>query len=443
MAQALKKALFYTLLLLNLAIIIAFWWSSSAVLFKQGLANSMIALGRIAGLLLVYSILLQVLFIGRVRWLEHVFGLDKLARIHHTTGFSIISLVILHPLLLSIGYSINAKTGFITQLLQFQGFKYVLLADIAAILFIIIIIVSIFIVWKKLKYETWYYTHLFIYAAILLAFFHQIINGGDFIANKLFVIYWYALYAFVLLNLLFFRFFRPLYKYSKHRFSVEKVEQETDNSTSIYIYGNDLEDFHIRPGQFMIFRFLNKKFIWQTHPFSLSGLDYEHKKYLRITVKASGDYTKELQNIRTGTRVLIDGPYGIFTEKLATKHKFLFIAGGVGITPIRALIEHLGMKGRDMILLYANRTKKDIIFSRELDKLSEKYELKVHHVLSDEKWVGEKGFVDKEKIMRLVKDYKERDIYICGPPPMMDKLIKQLKEMGVKSKHIHYEKFSL
>jgi predicted ferric reductase len=438
-----KKVLFYSLFFLNLLIIFTFWRHSSASLLALNAGSAFIALGRLFGLLAVYAILLQVLFIGRVRWLESVFGLDKLSIVHSWNGYVVFGLMIIHPIFLTIGYSLLSHTGLVAQSLAFlSGYKFVLLSLIALILFIIMVVSSIIIVKKKLRYETWYYIHLIVYAAILLAFFHQIAVGGDF-AQASFRAYWRILYLFVLINLLVYRFIRPVYNYVMHRFVVEEVMKETDSAVSIYIAGKSMKHFRVLPGQFIIVRFLSREFWPQAHPFSISGITRNH---IRITIKSLGDYTKEIATLKKDTHVLIDGPHGIFTTANARRKKFLFIAAGVGITPIKAMLEECKKNDWDAVLLYANRKKNDMIFYDEIVHLVRVSEsIKAYAVLSDPEpgWKGEHGRVDEDKLRRLVTDIKQREVYLCGPAPMMESMVLLLRYLGVDDKSVHYEKFSL
>jgi predicted ferric reductase len=180
----------------------------------------------------------------------------------------------------------------------------------------------------------------------------------------------------------------------------------------------------------------------QAHPFSLSYVPKNDE--LRITVKQLGDFTKQLSEVPVGTKVLVDGPYGVFTDLFAVSEKVLLIAGGIGITPIRAMMEVMLLKHKQVVLLYANRTESDIALRKEVDELAQKYGANVVHILSgDEKFAGERGFVDEEKVKRLVPDFLNRDVYVCGPPPMMNGLIDLFEKLGLPSHQLHYEKFSL
>jgi predicted ferric reductase len=191
-----------------------------------------------------------------------------------------------------------------------------------------------------------------------------------------------------------------------------------------------MENYHVLPGQFMKFNFLTPKFWYQSHPFSLSKMANGN---LRITPKNSGDFTSEIPNLKSGTRVIIDGPYGTFTRNRIKSNKVLFIAGGIGITPIRALIEELAQE-KDIVLLYSVKTESEIIFKKELAK----FKFPIKYVITEKE-----GHLDGTKISKLVSDVKERDVMICGPVPMIDAIKEALVSLGVPENNIHFEKFLL
>ena len=239
------------------------------------------------------------------------------------------------------------------------------------------------------------------------------------------------MFGFVLL----YRFLRPIYLAFKYQFKIEKVVSENNTVTSVHITGKNLETFVYEAGQYMHANFLARG-LWFTHPFSFSTAP--NGKELRLSIKKNGDFTSKIEQLQPGTRVLIDGPFGIFTERFAVTKKFLFIAGGIGITPIYALIESMAPKNRDMILLYSNKYKSEALFFHTLSH----WGVKSHYIFSGEEERGyEFGRIDKEKIMRLAPDFKDRDIYICGPVAMMDELVALFIELNVPRKQLHFERF--
>jgi predicted ferric reductase len=430
-----KKAILALIFFGNLIAIIALWWLGSGPLITTGdNASIFIGLGRLVGLLAEFFILIQLILIGRIRMVERLFGFDKLNRIHRLIGYTWAICVPLHPLLLTLGYAMTSNVSLWSQLVDFIfNWEDVWKAIVGLILMIGIIIVSISIIRKKLRYETWYFTHVFMYLGIFLVFQHQIKNGDTSVG--IFLQYWLIVNFSVFGLVLIYRFMRPLYLAWKHQFTIEKIVEENSIVASVYISGKHIEQYHFEAGQYAHITFLawGK---WYTHPFSFSAAPNEN--YLRLSIKRSGDFTKQIQQLPVHTRVIIDGPFGVFTERSAITKKFLFIAAGIGITPIYALIESLSKRQADMVLLYGNKNKEQAIFIDELQTLP----VKKHLIFSQEEIRGyEHGHIDKEKVIRLVNDIKDRDVYICGPDGFMQETIQTVIDLGVPKKQIHFERF--
>ncbi len=405
----------------------------------------LLAWGRLAGLLAVFGILFQLMLIGRVRWVERAYGMDRLTHLHHRVGFALLLLLLLHPVLLTCGHALQADVSYWEQVIDFcKTWRGVLMAVIGLSLMLAASVFSVLVLLKRVRYEWWYATHLVLYVAFGLVFLHQVVSGSDFTDHPAFRAYWFALYAVVLMNLLVYRFVRPLRAFACHRFAVTRVAPEAGDVTSVYIGGKNLESFHVEAGQFMIVRFLAKGFRWEAHPFSMSC--FPDGKQLRLSIKRLGDFTRKIPELKPGTPVLIDGPYGAFTSRRCMSDNVLLIAGGIGITPLRSLAEEFVGAGRDVTLIYGNRNSATLVFKNELDELAALSGGKLHltYVMSDEPaWPGEKGRVDRERIARLVPDLSERDIYLCGPPVMMRGVRAALSGLGVSADRIHDERFAL
>ncbi len=430
-------------------IVIAFWlWNHidnpNGNQLTQDSGTLLLSLGKLAALLAVLGILQQLILIGRVKWVERTFGLDRLTRIHHFNGITLVVFLISHPILVGTGYAIQSNISFWSQLVDFiLHWEDVLAAALGFLIILTAAGFSIGVVRNRLKYETWYYIHLGLYPAVILAMGHQFEIGGDFIANQAFYAYWVAVYIFAAGNLILFRFALPAIHYYRQQFVVDRLVPETPDTTSVYIHGKDLSRFPIRAGQFMIVRFLSKGFRAQAHPFSMSCLP--EGKQIRLSIKNVGDFTSRIPDLKPGTPVLIDGPHGIFTADRCTCDRVLMIAGGIGITPIRSLAEEFARSGKNVLLLYSNRTANSMVFENELSALaaSNPNFRVVNVITNDPAWKGETGRLDRSKIEKLVPDPAEREIYLCGPPSMMTAIIFALKELGIPKSRIHYEKFSL
>ena len=408
---------------------------------KTGLA---MALGRLAGIIAALGVMGQLLLISRAKWLEPLFGLDRLTRCHHLAGLIIPLALLAHPPLIVWHHTLQTGGSFFSQYFAVLGWEDVLAAACGEFLIIAAVILSLPFARRRLSYEAWHSAHLAAYLGLALSIGHQFSLGGDLSAAlPYFAWTWYALYAFVLANLIWSRVLKQLLLYRRHKFVVEKIVPETTEVESIWITGRDMASLPAEAGQFALLRFLAPGFRYQAHPFSISRPS--DGKYLRFSIKKSGDFTASVHHsLKPGTPVIIDGPHGVFTEKKCLGDKALLIAGGIGITPLRSLGERLQSSGKDCVLLYANRAQKDIVFRRELGELEDQGGFTVYHVLNaDPAWAGETGHVDADRIKRLAPDFAERDAFLCGPPPMITAVTAALIGLGVSRTRIHSEVFSL
>lgn len=441
--MTIKKIIYPGLFILNLGIILYFWWQgSSAMLFSHTLSGVFISIGRITGLLAVYLVLVQLVLIGRVRFLESEYGLDVLSKLHHKNGVYLIFFILAHPIFIILGYSF----GFVSPLAQFIAFlkqsSDLVLATVSVFLFLFVVVYSILMVKKRWNYEFWYFTHLSTYAAILFAFGHQTDLGGDFLHSSLFTNYWLLLYVLAIGGLILFRFIFPVVGYCKHKCTLTKIVRENDSVVSLYISGRNMENFKMEAGQFLILRFLTKGLWWQAHPFSVS--EFTDDKQIRVTIKSLGNFTHEIQQLKLGTKVFLDGPYGVFTASRAKQKNILLIAGGIGITPIRPVLENLVKSGKNVVLFYGVKHEQDLVFKNNLDHLSKFYNFPIYYFVSDSPlWKGNRGRITKEQIVKLVPDAASREIYMCAPNRMLEFLESTFLDMGISRKNIHFEKFSL
>jgi predicted ferric reductase len=406
-------------------------------------AGQLLAWGRLAGLLAAFGCLLQITLVGRMKWVERAFGLDRLTRIHHAVGFSLVVFLLAHPVLVTLGHAWRMDARFADQWVDFcRNWDGVLDAAIGLAMLLAAIALSVAAIRRRLRYETWRRTHLTIYVALALAFIHPLTTGSDLVGNRSFRGYWIALYAFTFANLIGYRVLRPLWLFRRHRFVVTGLTRETADVTSVAIGGRNLDRLRAESGQFVIVRFLAPGFRWEAHPFSISRPPDGNG--IRLTIKQLGDYTRRIPSLPVGTRAILDGPHGIFTARRSRSERVLLIAGGIGITPIRSVAEDLLVAGRDAVLVYANRNRGSVVFLDELARLAETGRLRVIHVMSDDPdWSGERGTLTGDRVRRLVPDLSERDVYLCGPPPMMRILRADLRQAGVRSDRIFFERFAL
>ncbi len=439
-----RPDLAYAVFVANAIVILGFWWFSSGFEITRNASDLFNGIGRVTGLLGTYFVLWQLLFMARLPWLEHAFGLERMAVLHKWNGYLAIGLLIGHAVFQTLGYQLGDGKDVAGQLADFIASYQGLLAAIVALgLFVALVVVSVTIASRHLAYETWYFIHLYAYLAVVLAFSHQLATGVDFAGNPAFVWYWCGLYILVGAALIFYRVIGPLAVYSRHRFRVQRIEKEARGVFSIYITGRDLDQFRAEAGQFAIWRFIDRKRWWQAHPFSISAIPDGRR--LRITVKSIGDFTRDIYALKPGTPILVDGPFGKFIER-PTNPKVLLIAGGIGITPIRPLAEEMAADGFDVRVLYRAHGEGDVVFKKELDGLtSRESSVRVDYLLTQggSSRNSRDAWFSPASLAGLVPDIFDRVVYVCGPIGMMAVVRRSLESLGVPPNQIRTEVFRL
>ena len=403
--------------------------------------EALTSLGRITGLLGAYLALLQVVLLARLPALERAVGLDRLGVWHRWNGHACIDLVIAHVVLTVWGYALMDEISLGSEVSTMLGggvYPGMITATIGTAMLLAVVATSVVVVRRRLSYEWWYAVHLLAYAGIALSWFHEIPTGNELVLDPKAADYWSGLYLATLAILVVFRIGVPVAQMLRHRLRVADVVAERPDVVSLHIVGRKLDRLRAEPGQFFLWRFLDRRRVWSAHPFSLSAAP--DGRSLRITVKALGDHTAGLAGVRPGTRVLAEGPFGVFTESARRRReKVLLVGGGIGITPIRSLVER--MRG-DVVLVYRALTDDDLVLRPELDALAECNGVTIHYVVGDHTGEGRR-LLSPEHLRELVPDAHERDVFLCGPPAMADALCRRLRAAGVPRRHIHLERFAL
>ncbi len=423
----------------NALAIVWLWVSGKNISAVHGWGDLWTSIGRLTGLLSAYLALIQVLLLARLPWLERALGFDRLTVWHRLNGKLCLCLVLAHVVFITVGYAsmdqVVVPTEISRLVLDYPG---MIAATIGTVVMIGTVVTSLVIVRRHFRYEAWYAVHLLVYLGIALAWFHQIPTGNELTANPAAATYWTSLYVATAAVLVWFRILMPVGQALRYRMRVESVVVESPGVVSLRITGRGLERLRVRPGQFFLWRFLSRGRWWECHPFSLS--EASGQRSLRITVKASGDFTGRVGEIVPGTRVLAEGPFGVFTDVARRCERVLFIAGGIGITPIRAMAE--AMPG-DLTLIYRAISATDLVFREELERLAQERGFTLHFVLGDHARPEFRDLLSPDHLRQLVPDIVDRDVYLCGPPPMMRAVDRDLRRANVPRKHIHSERFAL
>jgi predicted ferric reductase len=352
----------------NAAVVVALWVRGGG-LHDEALTSA----GRLTGLLGAYLALISLVVVARG---------PRSSVWHRWAGHAVLWLVVAHTVLVTLGYTVANHAGFLRQFSRMiQELPGVITATAALVIFIAVAIANA--VRRRIRYETWYFVHLYTYLAVALGFSHQLATGTDFAGDSLTRTYWYAISLGTLVAI--------VWRLARNR--TLRVDRVVEAGEVVHVEMSGR--LHARPGQFFRWRFLTRGRWFEAHPFSLSAAPPR----VRITVKGVGDFTRGLRSLRPGTRVLAEGPYGGFEPG----PKSVLIAGGVGITPIRALLESIA---GDVVVVHRGEP----ILRDEIDAL---------------------GFAIHDRL-ELVPDLAERDAYVCGSPEMVDATVAALREAGVQ-----------
>jgi len=230
---------------------------------------------------------------------------------------------------------------------------------------------------------------------------------------------------------------------------VENITEHGDAHTLI-LRPIDHDGFTFAPGQFAWLNTGKTPFHFDQHPISISSSAEDGwNGEIAFTIKALGDWSGQVVPVlMPGTRVWLDGPYGVFSVDRDQGPGFVMIGGGVGITPLHPMCETLAMRHdtRPVFLFYCAREYEELTFREEFEELQKRMNLKIVYILDrpGPDWKGESGHITSELLLRyLTRDSKRFPFFMCGPSMLMDTVDEELRKIGVAASLVHSERFDL
>src|SRR3954462_4726952 len=410
----------------SMLIVTALWVAGGGLQDLGGLASGLTGLGRLTGLVASDPLLIQVLLMARVPMVERSYGQDELARRHRLVGFTSFDLMVAHIVLITLGYAAQYANNPVAELWEMiVDYPGMLLALAGTLALVMVVVTSIRKARRRLRYESWHLLHLYASLGVGLALPHQLWTGQEFLSSPVATLYWWSLWIAAAGAVLGWRVGVPVYRTLAHALRVTRVVRENPDVVSVWMRGRNLHRLPVAAGQFFTWRFLTGPGWMRGHPYSLSAAPTGDT--LRITVKDLGDCSKALASLRPCTRVPVEGPFGRMHAGVRIRRKVTLLAGGIGVTPLRALLEELPQGPGDVTLVYRASSPQELVLKDELDALVAQHGARVFYAIGPRvsgrsSWLPQQAgdLSDAEALRQLVPDVADQEVYLCGADAWME-----------------------
>lgn len=412
-------------------------------------AMTMTALGQVLGLVGMAMFALNFVLSARLKSLENLFGgMNKIYIAHHILGGLSFIFLLLHPLFLIARYLEGGAMGIKNALMLYiynpacyERFSLMnpdcaTSFGVASLVFMIVFLVLTFFV--KLPYDTWKFTHKFLGMAFFFGAVHVLFIPSDVTTVNVLKYYMFVLifagFAAILYRTLLSYYFVPQVEYI-----IQEVHTVNPSIIEIIMKPKDERQcIRYTPGQFIFVGFPDSTGLEEVHPFSLSS--QPEGVCISIGVKALGDYTAHLKELKPGARAMVEGPFGRTSYKYYNTKEQVWIAGGIGITPFLGMARSLKPDDDYKVdLYYSIKERSEGAFLEELEAIAA-----ANPNFRVIPWVAsEKSFLSAESVVNESGGVLGKEIFICGPPPMMKALKAQFAKWKVPVSKLHSEEFAL
>ena len=380
---------------------------------------------------------------SRVRAFTAMLGVERLLRSHRTLAILVLGLVLLHVVF------VVARPGIGLSVLDLRHAPPRVWAGSAALLALLLIVpLALTRRRRRPRYEGWRLAHVVLGNIVLVGTALHVWWLHDLISCRPTAMWFGGLLLATLALLVYRWWWRPV-RCRRNGYVVEEVRQVTPAAVTVSLRADGHRGLRFKPGQFAWMKVGSSPFVFEEHPFTISSAATRPRSK-ELTIKALGDFSELAAGLRPGRRVHLDGPHGAFTVDGLNSDGFVFVAGGVGITPMLSMLRTLADRGdpRPMLLVVAGRTADDLLHRADETLLDSGLDLTVVEVLSrpPDGWDGEIGRI-RESILHsaLGRRLNARlDYFVCGPDPMVDLVTTILVERWqVPAKRVHTELFDV
>jgi predicted ferric reductase len=388
------------------------------------------------------QIAVQFVLIARFRRITAPYGIDIILRYHRQIALVAVTLILLHPVIIVI-----ENPSRLVLLNPFRSNISGRLGLLAVAALLTTVVISVFRERLKLSYERWRFAHLLLgVSALVLAQAHVSLTGlytNTFWKHAVWIVS-----AVLMAGLaLYLRVIKPL-RQRNYTWQVAEVRPSAATRTcsrwsrwSTAACASCPDSSPGSSSRAHRSRWRSIRSACAPAPSSGNGWSSASRR--------SAISPRAWPTSRSGTRAFLDGPHGAFSIDRYPAVGYVFIAGGIGISPIMSFLHTMADRSdpRPVLLIYADKTWDDVAFRDELAELSAgALDLRVVYVLEEppDDWDGGTGFVTRELLEReLPREDFPRQYFVCGPPPMMDAVHAALLELGVPADRIQLERFVL
>lgn len=449
--RLLRADLLTVLFWASLAGAVAVWLADGGAAGFTTPAGSFTALGIVAGLAGMDLVLLMLLLVARIPFIDNTVGHDRALEFHRKLGKPALYLLLAHGTLIAIGYGLAEGLDPVSEAVAL----WVLVPDmwlayISMVLFIAVVVTSLVAVRRRFPYEFWYAIHLLTYAAVLTSLPHQFSVGGLFAEGTWQRWYWLALCMATGAALLYYRAAQPLVACFRHQLTVKRVVPVAPGVVNIEMSGLRLDQLAGSGGRFFIWRFLAPGLWWHPHPFSLSAdpvrLDAAREGTLRITVRNLGRGSAQLASLKPGTKVALEGPYGLFSTAARSRNRVVMVGAGIGITPVRALLESTPFQPGNATVILRGHSESELYLGQEILDLCQQRGATLFHLTGPRPagvrtWLPENSARAGHRLASYDPNIADADVYVCGPAAWAQSVLGDARAAGVREDQLHYERF--
>lgn len=393
-----------------------------------------------AGLVGFSALVVAVVLPARLPWLIASFGIETVLAVHRLIAMVAVVLVLLHFVAVLV---VDPRGLSILDLAHTTWAARA--AVVSTIGLVLVVVLALRRPARQPRYEGWRLVHNGLVAIVVITAWLHVWWLRHLISHFL-VAAWFVATGLLMAGLAARRWIWLPLRARRFAYVVVSVRAVAGDGVTLVIQADGHAGLPFEPGQFVWLKIGSTPFVFEEHPFSIASTA-EHPERMEFTIKALGDFTELLGALRPGRRVFLDGPYGGFTvDGLESAAGFVFIAAGVGITPLLSMLRTLADRGdrRRFWLIMSARTEHDLMLRPEVEQVRARLGLKVTEVVSapGPGWTGESGRIDHELLGRTLPRRPHRlHYFLCGPTPMVTSVSQDLIALGVPFRRIHTERF--